>query len=113
MGEVRKISDARTLVTRLVRESFGNDFISDAVIVEGGIFEKKPVIARRLEGIEGIARPYKKFVIFRYWERIGRFTNQEGSELTVTPEYEDKGREYARRYEGETGKPVRLTIMEG
>lgn len=110
MASITREANARTLVERLVRESFGEEFVPDLVMVEGLFCGK--TFARRLEGIEGIGLSREKFMILRYWERVGIFTSQDGSKLVVRPEYKEQAKKYADAYEQTTGKTVELILME-
>ena len=98
-------------VNKLVEESFGKGWEGNCLpshSESGGVVGT--IVHRELQIPLYIAK--KKSFIFSNFLIAGRFYNDDGSELTVFPEYFQQAQLYSKLYQSLTGKPVKIQIKE-
>ncbi len=96
----------KDLVNRLVKKSFG-------IMFRGDWANEIDSFDDRIEKADNPNQIAKRFwfpipYVLEMWKYAGKFTNNEGSALTVTPDFRIEAEKYCQLYKIETGKDVEV-----
>ena len=99
------LKQGKDLVNKCIENGFGKNFKGDWHIVRRKLgpnfYVRGPIpmeIGRNRFG--GLS-----------FEKVGFFTNMDGSELTVKEEYQDQAEEYGKEYESKVKKEVTIKVI--